>query len=44
MIENGKKCLCTIEETPCMCDEFKEAKKGICHCGVFEYVEDEENG
>ena len=33
--ENNKKCLCTVNETDCVCDEFKNTKIGICHCGVF---------
>jgi len=33
--ENNKKCLCTVDETDCMCDEFKNANTGVCNCGVF---------
>ena len=33
--ENNNKCLCTVNETDCMCDEFKNTNIGICHCGVF---------
>ena len=33
--ENNNKCLCTVNETDCMCDEFKNTKTGVCHCGVF---------
>src|SRR5574343_1764097 len=41
--ENNKKCLCTVNETDCICDEFKNTKIGICHCGVFikKYVEND---
>lgn len=41
--ENNKKCLCTVDETDCICDEFKNTKIGICHCGVFvkKYVEND---
>jgi len=34
--DNGMKCLCTIDETPCMCEEFKDAPIGTtCHCNVY---------
>lgn len=41
--ENNKKCLCTVNETDCICDEFKNTKIGVCHCGVFvkKYVEND---
>ena len=39
MISIGKKCLCTIEETDCMCDEFKNQEEGICHCKVYEKIQ-----
>ena len=39
--ENNNKCLCTIDDVDCMCEEFKNTKTGICHCGVFEKMGDE---
>ena len=36
---NDGYCPCAIEktaDTKCMCKEFREMKKGICHCGRFE--------
>ena len=43
--ENNNKCLCTVNETDCMCDEFKNTNIGICHCGVFvkKYAEKEQS-
>jgi len=38
--ENGNKCLCTVEEVDCMCEEFRNMEEGICHCGVFERMSD----
>ncbi len=31
-------CPCRISKTPdtkCMCKEFREAKEGECHCGLY---------
>ena len=33
--DSGGFCLCTIEPTKCMCDEFNKATAGECECGVF---------
>lgn len=36
---NGMKCLCTVEETNCICEEFEnQTGEGLCHCGVYEKV------
>jgi hypothetical protein len=36
---NGNKCLCTVEDTKCMCDEFiKNEEVGECHCGVYKKI------
>ena len=44
--ENGGYCPCMIERTPdtkCMCKDFREQETpGLCHCGRFEKVEEEE--
>lgn len=31
----GGFCLCTVEKTACVCDEFKLMEEGVCHCGTF---------
>lgn len=36
--ENGGYCPCRLEKTPdtkCMCKEFRESEKGMCHCGLY---------
>lgn len=36
--ETGGYCPCRLErneDTRCMCKEFKEQKKGECHCGLY---------
>lgn len=36
--ENQNYCPCRIYKNPdtkCMCKEFREQEKGICHCGLF---------
>lgn len=36
--ENQGYCPCRIyrnSDTKCMCKEFREQEKGICHCGLF---------
>lgn len=36
--ENQGYCPCRIYRNPdtkCMCKEFREQEKGICHCGLF---------
>ncbi len=36
--ENGGYCPCHLEKTPdtkCMCKEFRDAKNGMCHCGLY---------
>lgn len=36
--QNNGYCPCAIEQTPdtlCMCKEFREQDKGLCHCGRF---------
>lgn len=35
---NSGYCPCRLEkneDTKCMCKEFREMKKGICHCGLY---------
>jgi ferredoxin-thioredoxin reductase catalytic subunit len=36
--KNDGYCPCKLiknEDTKCMCKEFQEQEKGICHCGLF---------
>lgn len=33
--EKGNLCLCTVEDTECICEEFKKQKEGLCHCKVY---------
>jgi len=36
--DNDGYCPCVIEKNPdtkCMCKEFREAKSGMCHCGLY---------
>lgn len=36
--ENQGYCPCRIYRNPdtkCVCKEFREQEKGICHCGLF---------
>lgn len=36
--ENGGYCPCKIEkidDTKCMCKEFREQESGECHCGLY---------
>ena len=44
---NGGYCPCKVlhnEDTKCMCKEFKEqfknGKLGLCHCGLYEIIEE----
>lgn len=41
--ENEGYCPCRLfktADTKCMCKEFREQKSGLCHCGLFEKVEE----
>lgn len=41
--ENGFYCPCSLiknADTKCMCKEFREAKSGMCHCGLYIKEED----
>lgn len=36
--EKGGYCPCKLfknDDTKCMCKEFREQKKGECHCGLY---------
>ena len=36
--DNNGHCPCKLiknEDTKCMCKEFQEQEKGVCHCGLF---------
>ena len=36
--KNDGYCPCRLEHTPdtkCMCKDFREQKKGECHCGLY---------
>lgn len=38
LVENAGYCPCKIEKNPdtkCMCKDFREQKKGECHCGLY---------
>lgn len=42
-LEETPYCPCAIvknENTKCMCKEFREAKSGMCHCGLYIKEED----
>ena len=46
VIENDGYCPCRLAKTPdtkCMCKEFREQEIGVCHCGLYEKYEVEEN-
>ena len=39
--ENDGYCPCRIYktiDTKCMCKEFREAKEGECHCGLYQKI------
>lgn len=39
--ENEGYCPCRISKTPdtkCMCKEFRDAKDGECHCGLYRKI------
>ena len=41
--ENNGYCPCKLEKIPenkCMCKEFLEQKTGLCHCGLYNKVEE----
>jgi len=36
--DNGGYCPCALlknKDTKCMCKEFREMDKGMCHCGLY---------
>lgn len=38
LYDNDGYCPCSVEkneDTKCMCKEFREAKSGTCHCGLY---------
>lgn len=42
--DNDGYCPCKLQKTPetkCMCKEFRDAKSGMCHCGL--YIKEEES-
>ena len=42
---NDGYCPCAIWQTPdtkCMCKDFREQESGLCHCGRFEKVREED--
>ena len=42
--ENSGYCPCSIvrsADTKCMCKEFREMDEGMCHCGMFIKLRDE---
>ena len=44
--ENNGYCPCAVvknEDTKCMCKEFKQQESGVCHCGRFEKVGENEH-
>lgn len=44
--QNGGYCPCALfknEDTKCMCKDFKEQEEGICHCGLYIKIKQEEN-
>ena len=41
--DNDGYCPCKLKknnDTKCMCKEFREQKSGICHCGLYEKIEE----
>ena len=41
---NDGYCPCRIDKTPetkCMCQEFIAQESGMCHCGLYEKVDNE---
>lgn len=41
--ENDGYCPCRLEKIPenkCMCKDFLEQKNGLCHCGLYNKIED----
>ena len=43
--ENAGYCPCSIlknADTKCMCKEFREMDEGMCHCGLYIKVQEEE--
>lgn len=43
--ENSGYCPCSIlrnADTKCMCKEFREQKEGMCHCGLYIKVREED--
>ena len=43
--ENNNYCPCKLEQIPenkCICKEFREQSDGMCHCGVFIKVKEED--
>lgn len=44
--QNGGYCPCALfknEDTKCMCKDFKEQKEGVCHCGLYIKINQEDN-
>lgn len=44
--QNGGYCPCALfknEDTKCMCKDFKEQEEGVCHCGLYIKIKQEEN-
>lgn len=42
---NGGYCPCALlknEDTKCMCKEFREVDEGMCHCGLYYKVKEED--
>lgn len=36
--KNNGYCPCRLDKTPetkCMCKEFREQEEGLCHCGLY---------
>lgn len=41
--DNGGFCPCRLvknQDTKCMCKEFREQERGMCHCGLYIKVVD----
>lgn len=44
--QNGGYCPCALfknEDTKCMCKDFKKQEEGVCHCGLYIKIKQEEN-
>jgi ferredoxin-thioredoxin reductase catalytic subunit len=44
--QNGGYCPCALfknEDAKCMCKDFKEQEEGVCHCGLYIKIKQEEN-